>query len=100
MNNTTPAAASHQFTQLGWRILLLLNFYRVLTVLVLGTLLFTLAPSPVGQQHPAMFVATLSAYALFAITVFSSLKSRWPNLHLQAIAHVLADLILISRCRL
>jgi two-component system sensor histidine kinase PilS (NtrC family) len=88
--------ASQQFTQLGWRILLLLNFYRLLMALVLGILFFTLAPTPVGQQHPALFVAGLSAYAMFGFAVFSSLKNHWPGLHIQAIAQVLADLIIIS----
>ncbi len=96
MNRPLSANASQQFAQLGWRILLLLNFYRLLMSLVLGLLFFALAPAPVGQQNPAMFVAGLSTYAVFAIAVFSSLKSHWPGLHIQAIVHVLVDLIIIS----
>ncbi len=88
--------ASQQFTQMSWRILLLLNFYRLLMTLVLGTLYFTLEPTPVGQQHPAMFIAGLGSYATFAFAVFSGLKSRWPGLQIQAITHVLVDLIIIS----
>ena len=96
MSSPFPFGASQQFTQLGWRILLLLNFYRLLMTAVLGTLFFALVPAPVGQQHPALFVAGLSAYGMFAMAVFSSLKSHWPGLHIQAIAHVLVDLIVIS----
>ncbi|MES1190550.1 MAG: HAMP domain-containing sensor histidine kinase [Steroidobacter sp.] len=96
MNNANPAKGSNQFVQLSWRILLLLNFYRVLMVVVLGTLFFALSSSPIGQQHSALFLATLGGYALFAAAVFSSIKSHWPGLHLQAVTHVLVDLIVIS----
>lgn len=96
MNKPVTTNTSQQFVQLSWRILLLLNFYRILIVLVLGTLYFTLAPPPVGQQIPAIFVATLGSYALFAAAVFSSIKGHWPGLHIQAVTHVLVDLTVIS----
>lgn len=88
--------ASHQFNQLGWRILLLLNFYRLLMAMVLGGLFFWFTPALVGQQHPALFAASLSSYALFAVMVFSSVKSHWPALHVQAVAHVITDIVIIS----
>ncbi|HEX2584746.1 MAG TPA: ATP-binding protein [Steroidobacteraceae bacterium] len=81
---------------MSWRILLLLNFYRLLMSLVLGTLFLTLSPAPVGQVNSALFIAGLSAYTAFTIVAFSGIKGHWPGLHIQAIAHVLVDLIVIS----
>jgi len=74
MNTSFSVDASQQFKQLAWRILLLLNFFRVLVPLVLGTLSVAFTPSLAGQQHPALFAATLTAYELFALTAFTSLK--------------------------
>lgn len=96
MSNAFSANASQQFTQLSWRILLLLNFYRLLMALVLGSLYLLLEPTPVGQLHSALFISTLAAYSAFAIAVFSSLKSRWPGLHIQAIAQVVGDLAAVT----
>jgi two-component system sensor histidine kinase PilS (NtrC family) len=96
MNTSFSVDASQQFKQLAWRILLLLNFFRVLVPLVLGTLSVAFTPSLAGQQHPALFAATLTAYELFALTAFTSLKRRWPGLEIQALAHVLVDVIAIN----
>ncbi|MGC3981954.1 MAG: HAMP domain-containing sensor histidine kinase [Steroidobacteraceae bacterium] len=80
----------------GWRILLLLNFFRVLIPLVLGALFIAIKPTPVGAPYPSLFGATLFAYCLFALSCFITLKHRWPNLSLQTCAHVLVDIIAIS----
>ncbi|MGE3532618.1 MAG: nitrogen regulation protein NR(II) [Steroidobacteraceae bacterium] len=104
MNLSSDAPASPQNnlhmhatgTTSGWRILLLLNGFRALIPIVLGTLLVSLTPPPVGALHPALFIATLFAYCLFTVTCFVSLKRRWPGLQTQAFAHVLIDIVALS----
>lgn len=83
-------------THVGWRILLLLNFFRGLIPLVLGTLFFSFTPAPVGLPHSPLFIATLFAYCLFTLACFVSLKRRWPSLETQALAHVAIDILAIT----
>jgi len=96
MSGEFSSHASQQFTQLSWRILLLLNFYRLMISLVLGALFFSLSPAPVGQVNSALFIAGLSAYTAFTAVAFTGIKGHWPGIHVQAIAHVLVDLVIIS----
>ena len=92
--NSLPVNSSN--TALSWRILLLLNFFRLLIPVVLGVLMVTIRPAPVGTSFPALFIATLFAYALFALACLISLKSRWPGIVTQAVAHVAIDIIAIT----
>jgi two-component system sensor histidine kinase PilS (NtrC family) len=92
----TNAQLSVADIQSGWRILLLLNCFRGLIPLVLGTLFFSLTPAPVGLPHPPLFIASLFAYLLFSLACFVSLKRRWPGLITQSLAHVLIDIIAIT----
>ncbi len=80
----------------GWRILLLLNCFRLLIPMVLGTLFVAITPTPIGVPHSALFVVTLSAYCLFAVTCFVSLKRHWPSLETQTFVHVAGDVIAIG----
>lgn len=90
------AQTNSSSTALNWRILLLLNGFRLLIPVVLGTLLLTIRPAPVGAYLPAAFVATLFAYLLFALVCFVSLKRHWPGVMTQAIAHVGVDIAAIT----
>lgn len=96
MNTNFSFSASQQFNQLAWRILLLLNLYRVLVPLVLGGLFFAFKPGLAGQLHPALFAGTLATYAAFAVIAFPSLKRRWPVLPVQAVVQVLVDIVAIN----
>lgn len=92
--NSLPVSSSN--TALSWRILLLLNFFRLLIPVVLGALMVSIRPTPVGASFPALFVATLFAYALFALACLISLKRHWPGIATQAVAHVAIDIIAIT----
>ena len=88
--------ASLNSTDLAWRILALLNVFRLLLPLVLGTLFVALDPRPIGQIHPALFAAVAAGYFLFALAAISSVRARWPQLELQAVAQVAVDIVAIS----
>jgi two-component system sensor histidine kinase PilS (NtrC family) len=92
-SSQTPAA--HSDAQ-AWRILLLLNFFRFLIPLVLGSLSLLLKPALVGTQQIALFIISLSAYGFFSLLSFFSIKRRWPGIQTQTLTQVLADIIAIS----
>jgi len=82
-------------TDLSWRILALLNLFRLLLPIVLGVLFTTLEPGPVGQLHPAIFAGVTAGYFLFAAAAISSIRARWPALTIQAVAQGTVDIIAI-----
>jgi two-component system, NtrC family, sensor histidine kinase PilS len=92
--NTTQSNASSSAA--NWRVLLLLNCFRILIPLVLGTLMLAIRPRSIGAAFPALFIATLFAYTLFALGCFFTLKRRWPGMLTQSIAHVLVDITVIT----
>ena len=83
-------------TELAWRVLALVNLFRLLIPLLLGVLYVTLEPHPVGQMHTGLFYATAVAYFLFATLSIPSLKRRWPDLIVQTAFNVTIDVIAIS----
>jgi two-component system sensor histidine kinase PilS (NtrC family) len=93
IDNRSLSASS---TELAWRILGLVNLFRLLVPVVLGTLFFLATPKPVGQAHGALFAGVLVSYLLFAIGTFSSIRRQWPGLETQAVAQVLIDIVAIT----
>jgi len=87
---------SHNRDEPGWRILILINLYRLLVPLVLGGLYLTVHTSPVGTASPALFGSVLVAYGLFACACIFSLKRRWPDQATQILLQVFVDCVAIS----
>lgn len=83
-------------TDLAWRILTLVNLFRLLVPLLLAILFLALSPSPVGQIHPALFIGTTTAYFLFAVGSISSIKRRWPTIELQTFISISIDVLVIA----
>ena len=96
MNPPAPDTPKSAATDLAWRILALLNLFRLLVPIVLTGLFVLVLPRPVGQVYPALFVGVLTAYFLFAILCISSLRRRWPDASTQVLLHVIADLLAIN----
>jgi two-component system, NtrC family, sensor histidine kinase PilS len=83
--------------ELAWRVLILLNIYRLLVPAILIVLHYSMPTgSSAGAGRPALFVATAAAYLAFAIVAILPLKKRWPDLERQAWIHVVVDVIAIS----
>ena len=80
----------------AWRILLLLNYFRCLIPLVLGSLFLLLKPAPVGALNPSLFVVGLFGYELFALLSFAGIKRQWPGAQTQALTQLLADILAVS----
>lgn len=81
---------------LAWRILALVNLFRLLLPIILGGLVLLLDPAAIGQLHPRLFAGTIGGYFLFAIAAISSIRGRWPHLELQAVSQVTVDVIAVS----
>lgn len=88
-HRTSPA-------ELGWRVLTLVNLFRLLTALLLGVLFTAFSPSPVGQARPDLFISALAGYFLYAVAAIYLVKRRWPDVALQAFVDVCADVLAIS----
>lgn len=83
-------------TALAWRVLALVNLFRLLVPLLLAILFFTMSPSPVGQLRPSLFMTTTVAYFAFAVLSIAGLKRRWPPIELQTLITVCADVLVIA----
>jgi len=96
MSPPSPETPRTATTDLSWRILALLNLFRLLVPVVLAGLFALITPRPVGVVYPALFVGVLTAYFLFAVVTISSIRRRWPDAGTQVVLHVATDLIAIS----
>jgi len=81
---------------LSWRVLTLINVFRLLVPLLLAVLYLALAPSPVGQMRPSVFVGTAIAYFLFGFGSIPGIKRRWPTVEIQAVVGACVDVLAIS----
>jgi two-component system sensor histidine kinase PilS (NtrC family) len=81
---------------LAWRVLALVNLFRLLVPLLLMGLFMAVAPRLVGQFRPSLFTGVATAYFLFAVGAISSIRSRWPMLELQTLISVCMDVLAIA----
>jgi two-component system sensor histidine kinase PilS (NtrC family) len=88
--------SSSSSTNLAWRVITLVNLFRLLVPVLLVLLLLTISPSPVGQVQPAMFVGALTAYFLFALGMIPSIKRRWPQIGLQTSISIGVDILVLT----
>jgi two-component system sensor histidine kinase PilS (NtrC family) len=94
----SPALADSRLgptAELAWRVIALVNLFRLLAPLLLGVLYATLSPSPIGQAHPALFVGTAAAYFGFASLSIPGIRNRWPDLTVQTAFNVGIDVLAI-----
>jgi two-component system, NtrC family, sensor histidine kinase PilS len=83
-------------TELAWRVLTLVNLFRLLAPLLLGVLFVTMRPPPVGQAQPGLFMGAAIGYFLFAVLSISAVKWRWPDIAVQAFVSACVDVLAIS----
>ena len=83
-------------TDLSWRVLALVNLYRLLVPLLLVVLYVVMSPSPVGHVHSGLFGITAGVYFLFAVLSIWSVKNHWPEIALQTFISVCVDVVALS----
>jgi len=96
MSSLLETDNASQSANLSWRVVTLVNLFRLLVPLLLLVLLLTISPSPVGQAQPAMFIGSLAAYFLFALGMIPSIKRRWPEIGLQTSISVGVDILVLT----
>ena len=81
---------------LSWRVLSTLNTIRMLVGLALLVLFFGGGqPRVFGDVFPALFSATAAGYLVFAVVAALVLRQRWAPVGLQAVLHMLVDIVAI-----
>ena len=84
-------------SELVWRIVGLVNLYRLLAVLVLyGVHVFTQPTPAFGANHPRLFLLVVLFYLLLAIMLAVAGRKHWPNRRMLVITHTLIDTIAIA----
>lgn len=83
--------------ELAWRVLGLLNLYRLAipSVLIALALLAT-RPQTLGAASPTLYLVTLAAWFATGIVCIGLLKRRWPSLQAQAFIHVAFDIAAVT----
>ena len=90
---TTTATDS---SPLAWRVLTLVNLFRLLVAVLLTVMFLTITPRRVGQAYPDLFVGTISAYFAYALLSIATVKRRWPEVSIQTMAGLCVDVIAIA----
>lgn len=89
-----PAVADA--TSLAWRVLALVNLFRLLVAVLLSLMFVAVTPTRVGQAYPALFVGATSAYFAYAVLSIVSVKRRWPDVRLQTPVGLCIDVLTIT----
>jgi two-component system sensor histidine kinase PilS (NtrC family) len=83
--------------ELAWRVLGLLNLYRLVIPSVLIALaLLASRPQTLGAASPALFMTTLAAWFATGVACIALLKTRWPSLQAQPFIHVAFDIVAVT----
>ena len=82
---------------LSWRILQLLNAYRIIVGLFFATLFYSFAaPHIVGHLHPVLFVGIIFGYVVFGFLNLFAVRKRWPTLISQTYLQITIDIGVIA----
>jgi two-component system sensor histidine kinase PilS (NtrC family) len=83
--------------ELGWRLLITLNAFRLLISTGL-LLLFVIGSEPrfFGDAKPTLFAATAAGYLVFAILSAIALRQQWVPRKILASTQLVADVIAIT----
>ncbi len=97
MKNGADHEKSTGDPELAWRVLGLLNLYR----LSLPSVLLALAaiagrPEQLGTASPTLYYATLIAWFTTGVICIGLLKTRWPSLQTQAFIHIAFDVLAVT----
>ena len=77
---------------LAWRVIALLNIFRLLVPMVLVLVFFFNAPDrSVGTAHPGMFLGICVAYFTFALVCIQPIQRRWPTAEWMALFPLAVD---------
>jgi two-component system sensor histidine kinase PilS (NtrC family) len=95
--NANLQSRGHSDPELAWRVLGLLNIFRLLVPIVLVSLFWLGgAPHVVGESAPQLFLWTAAGYFIAAVAAIWLLKRRWPDFRLLAYLPLSVDILAIA----
>src|SRR5262245_62530689 len=99
METAVPFEPRQAYTSPGeqaWRVIRLLNVFRLLVPLVLLLVFFFDSPTrSVGSVNPGQFLGICIAYFAFAMLCINLIRARRPTVELQALLQLAIDSIAI-----
>jgi two-component system, NtrC family, sensor histidine kinase PilS len=91
-----PADAAGS-SDLAWRVIGLLNIFRLLVPMVLILVFFFNAPDrSIGTVHPGLFLGMCVAYFTFALVCITPIQRRWPSAEWMALFPLAVDGVVIT----
>ncbi len=84
---TSPTASA----DIAWRVVGLLNLYRVLVPVVLVSVLWLSGPVFTMAPHPGLFLAACVLYFTAAVLLVIARRLRWSTLRLVALVNASVD---------
>ncbi len=90
------STAATDSSLLAWRVLTLVNLFRLLVAVLLMVMFLTITPRRVGQAYPALFVGAIAAYFAYGMLSIATVKRHWPEVSIQTIAGLCVDVIAIA----
>ena len=77
---------------LPWRVIGLLNVFRLIVPMVLLLVFFFDAPTrSLGTERPGLFLGICVSYFLFGLVSIQTIQSRWPSAEVQALLQLAVD---------
>ena len=81
-------------SELPWRVISLLNVFRLLLPMLLLLVFFFDAPThSVGNHHPGMFLAVAVGYFVFGLICIQTIARRYPPVEWQAMLQLGVDAV-------
>lgn len=97
MKNPAEAERTTGDPELAWRVLGLLNLYRLSVPAALLVLsLLASPPQVLGAGFPDIYFYTLTGWFAGGVICIGLLKRRWPSLEAQAFVHVAIDVVAVT----
>lgn len=87
LSSSHTADPSH----LAWRVLTLVNLFRLLVAVLLTVMFLTITPTRVGQAYPGLFIGATAAYFAYGLLSIATVKRRWPDVGVQTTAGLCVD---------
>ncbi|HKQ13334.1 MAG TPA: hypothetical protein VJT80_07850, partial [Steroidobacteraceae bacterium] len=81
---------------LAWRVLALVNLFRLLVAVLLSVMFIAVTPTRVGQAYPALFIGATASYFAYGMLSIATVKRRWPDVPIQTFAGLCVDVAAIA----
>jgi two-component system, NtrC family, sensor histidine kinase PilS len=96
MKSLLSAQTAPDSSHLAWRVLTLVNLFRLLVAVLLTVMFLTIVPRRVGQADTALFIGATAAYFAYALLSIATVKRRWPEVNVQLITGLCVDVVAIA----